>query len=137
MSYSRDINHSRRYGYQAEKTVDIDSIYLDQISKTITKQLTGVHPEGRPIIVPDETIKNVLYDLSMYYKTPDEIIVNSIDKIVDYVSYDYAQEQRYRSLNIWDATILGNSNPNGLSAHSTLKLNDKNRDRMKFFAMNY
>ena len=125
------------------------------IAKKITELLHGAHPEKRPIIVPNETITNVLSAIygnfrpatgdiySRYIITSEENHISPFRKIIDQTIATIVGDVRnyYDSLNynkgltIW-TTLLGDFNKHGLRSHEPIYTRQKRPDTMQF-NMNY
>ena len=95
------------------------------MSEVITKNLAGVHPENKNIIVPDATIKSVAD--SVYQNTfqsaqvMQEMVINYI---VDSIKTEYANEQRNNSYDPW---VQRYDQSTGLKQFGDVKLNNKSR----------
>lgn len=123
--------------------------------KRITELLQGVEPSNRPIIVPVETIVNVLYQCYMSNKprTGDiysryiqaenvferddltEIVNRAINIIVTHIQTDYGMRQCNNKLTVWNS-VLGDFNREGLRGHDIIKVRKRGPERMQFH-MNY
>jgi len=128
---------------------------LRTISKKVTELLNGVEPNGRPIIVTDEVIGNVMNDVYNYYvpavgdiysrynipngPNPENYAQSMIDQtielIVNYVKNQYEMSENNRKLTVW-TTVLGDFNAQGLRAHPEIKIRKRRPDPMQFH-MNY
>lgn len=129
---------------------------LDYLSETITEALQGVDPEGRDIIIPHQRICDVLTSIyergarpnvgdihSRYIIEPindrnDILEINNqtISIIVSYIKNEIEMTENNKKLNIFDATVLGDFNVNGLRAHPPIKIK-KRRVMPMAFQMNY
>ena len=126
------------------------------ISRKVTELLQGVDPKGRDIVIPNETISNVMSqiqlntipkntgDIYTRYIIPSGedtdpmwgyIINKTIEVIVNDVKVNLGMEECNRKLTIW-SSVLGNFNTHGLMPHSDIKLNDR-RFRSRQTNMNY
>jgi hypothetical protein len=113
---------------------------INKISQRISKLLLGVDPNGRKIVVPDQTIISVLNEVyssfrpqtgDMYTRmiipsseNPNYIqnmINQTIEIIVTDVRNNLGIEEANSKLNIWQ-TVLGDFNVNGLRGHDVIKL---------------
>lgn len=126
-----------------------DKNVLNYISKMVTLNLRGVDVKNRDIIVPDKTISNVLdsvynnytpsvgglYSQQSFHTKYEHIIANTINIIVDDVSYNIARDTCNSKLTIW-STLLGDFNDHKLRSHPPIKLRN-NRPKPMQFNMNY
>lgn len=123
--------------------------------KKITELLQGVGPEGRPIIVPIETIGSVLFqcyetntpqvgDIYSRYIIEDiesqrndvrVIVDRAINIIVSQIRTEYEMTANNRKLTIWNS-LYGDFNKQGLRAHPPIKIRKRRSERMQFH-MNY
>lgn len=75
---------------------------INYISNEITIRLTGVHPENKNIIVPDDTILSVMDSIySNTYKDVDKLTMTTISYIVEYISAEFETEKKNNELSIW------------------------------------
>ena len=113
---------------------------VNTISKKITQLLMGVHPENRPIIVPDKTIYHVMDNIYYSYRPPtgdiygrynvptgtttrsyvQDMIDQVIEVIVSDVKISYETDANNAKLSVW-TTVLGNFNDHGLRSHPIIK----------------
>lgn len=132
---------------------DINRLKIYQ--QKITDLLQGVSPDGRPIIVPLETIGNVLYqcfesnrpqvgDIYSRYIQEDiepnrddvrDIVDRTINIIVSQIRNEYEMRKNNNKLTIWNS-LYGDFNKEGLRAHPPIKIRKRRSDRMQF-NMNY
>ena len=128
---------------------------IKNMSLEITRLLTGVDKHNRPIIVPDETILNVLssvYDgfrpstgdiytrYSMVSPNEDGLAFNNLIKqaisiIVSDVRNNLGFDEVNKNLSIWN-TIFGDFNTHQLRSHPPIKLRER-RPQPMLFNMNY
>lgn len=128
---------------------------LENLSKIITSLLVGVHPEGRPIVVPLDKISAVLYsvyrfgtrpnigDIHSRYIVPQaqprcdarDINNQTINIITRAIKDEFETIAQNKTLTVW-TTVLGDFNEQGLRAYSTLKIRKKHPQYMAF-NMNY
>ena len=121
----------------------------------ITDLLQGVGPDGRPIIVPLETIGSVLFqcyetnnpkvgDIYSRYIQADiesrrndvrDIVDRTINIIVSQIRNEYEMAANNRKLTVWN-TLYGDFNKEGLRAHPPIKVRKRRSERMQFH-MNY
>ena len=107
---------------------------ISYISNEITNRLTGVHPQGKNIIVPTETILSVMD--SMYentYRDVDKLTMMTISYIVEYISNEYEIEMQNSKLNAWVMTYPPEY---GMQQVPQIKLREK-RPAPMIFNMNY
>jgi len=117
----------------------------------ITHLLKGVHPEGRPIVVPEDTIQHVLFKCyeahrpsvgdmySRYVQMREQddmtkIVNETIHLIVSQIKTEYATVEQNKKLTIW-TSLYGDFNAHGLRSHPPIKIRQNGR-RMQFH-MNY
>jgi myosin-crossreactive antigen len=155
-----NVNYMRHVGY-TENNECIQKLYdpstIRTISCKITDYLEGVDKCGRPIVVPDKTICNVIDDIyqnftpafgDIYtrYSIPklqptnyvQDIIDQTIEVIVSDVKANLGMEQCNASLNVWDATLLGDFNKHGLRQYAPIKtLNKRTNGRGHVSFMSY
>lgn len=125
------------------------------ISNQITNLLMGVHPENRPIIVPDQTIYNVMDSVYNTYRPPtgdiygrynipsgtttESYVQDMIDQVIEIIVADvrnnYEIAENNAKLSAW-TTVMGSFNDHGLRAHPEIKVRLKAPQRM-MFNMNY
>jgi len=125
------------------------------ISKKVTELLMGVHPENRPIIVPDSTIYNVLDSIYQNYRPPtgdiygrynipsgtttESYVQDMIDQVIEVIVSDvrnnYETTENNSKLSIW-TTVLGEFNDNQLRSVPPIKTRLKRPAPMQF-NMNY
>jgi hypothetical protein len=156
-----EINDSftRFSGYQETsellKTKFFNINTINVISKKITQLLQGVDPRNRPIIVPNESIKNIMDsvyinfrpqtgDIYTRYIIPnglnsDDYINDMIDQTVEIiyseVKNNIEMEQNNKKLSVW-TTVLGDFNENGLRSFPPIKVLNKHPAYCQF-NMNY
>lgn len=133
------------------------------ISKRITEHLNGVDEQGRNIIVPNDTIKNVMSSIYQNYvpqvgdiftrlNIPNGVYVGGsthqtarndydymihqvISLIVTDVKNNIEVDRQNKKLTIW-TTVLGESNAHGLRSHAPIKIRERKIPSM-LFNMNY
>lgn len=116
--------------------------------RKITELLQGVREDGRPILVPLDTIGNVLFQCyqtnqtttaSIYskYIQPQQrnditmIVDRAINIIVTQIRNEYEMAENNRKLTIWDS-VLGDFNKHGLRAHPPIKIRKGGPERFQF-----
>lgn len=126
---------------------------VSNISSRITNLLKGVDCSGRDIVVPNNTIINVMNsvytnavpeigDIYSRYNIPiyhSDRIQRMVEKVINIITTDVKinmkMEDNNSKLNIW-TTVLGNFNEHGLRSHPPIKLRN-NRPQQMAFNMNY
>ena len=95
------------------------------MSKMITSLLKGVHPEGKNIIVPTETIQSVadsvFQNTGQSAQVMQEMVINYI---VESIKTEYANEQKNNAYSPW---VQRYDQETGLKQFSDVKLNNKMR----------
>jgi len=153
-----DDNYMKFVGY-TESNENIQRYFsrsnIKWISKEVTRLLRGTDPQGRDIVVPDDTIGNVLSSVYESYRPPtvdiysrytipsginqDDYVRNMINRtleiIVNDVQNNIGMEEANKKLSIW-TTLLGNFNEHQIRSHPILKMRHKRPDPMQF-NMNY
>jgi hypothetical protein len=107
---------------------------LDWISNQITRRLKGVHPEGKNILVPDESILSVL-DTYWNHATlydPELIMQQTVTFIVETIKNDFQNERQNASLSIWNSIFTPDL---GMRQHGPIKLNERKRNA--YWSWNY
>jgi hypothetical protein len=122
-------------------------IYQNKISDL----LEGVHPEGKKIVVPIQSISHVLwqcyenrtqqlgdmyskYHISGIQKNRDDtrdIVDRAINIIVSQIRDEYEREECNKKLTIW-TTLYGDFNKHGLRAHPPIKVRKNTSERFQF-----
>lgn len=96
------------------------------MSTEITRKLTGVHPEGKNIVVPDEMIRSVadsMYENNrMDIKALQEMTINYI---VNTIRTEYDVINNNNKLSIW---VTKYDIDSGLQRTNGIKLNRKQRN---------
>jgi len=119
--------------YFAEKTTNM-------ISEKVTRALIGVHPEGKQIVVPRETILQV--QRSIYDNQRDNVWI-MVDMVIETIyrriKDEFEINEQNEKLNIWinkrDETVYG-MNPNtAIRSYAPIKLREKTTQ--KSFMYNY
>lgn len=159
-SSSYSTNASSQYvGWDVSVNPSFETLFnkenIREYQQRITALLQGVEPTGRPILVPTDTIVNVLYQCyktnrpqvgdiysryiqAEYVFTRDDLtnIVNrAINIIVSQIKNEYAMIACNKKLTIW-TTVLGDFNKEGLRSHDIIKIRRKRPEPMQF-NMNY
>jgi hypothetical protein len=124
-----DINNNYRY-HQYEGRDRYNTLFstpsLNTISNEITKRLTGVHPEGKNIILPNETILSVME--AVHTKTTnaslDVMMEMVINYVVNQVKTEYETTEKNNKLSVWTTNYTLDT---GMQRFSDVKLNRKTR----------
>ena len=123
------INHNYRYaaGYNAgqEYLAFNSDKSVALMSTMITHMLKGVHPEGKNIIVPEQTIRSVAD--SVFQNSParsDVMQQMVISYIVDAIKIDYENTEKNNAYNPW---VQRYDEETGLQRFNDVKLNKKQR----------
>jgi hypothetical protein len=155
--YMIDQNYTRYVGWE-EDCGSIKEYYspytVKLISKKVSELLQGVDPRNRKIVVPDQTIINVMNgieysyrpetgDIYSRYNVPksgpiddiQEMINQSIELIVSDVRNNLEMDQNNQKLTAW-TTILGDFNEQGLRSYPPIKIRNKHPNHFQF-NMNY
>lgn len=124
---------------------------VGMVSKRITHFLKGIDQLGRDIVVPDETILNVMDQVLLNFrpevgdiftrhhiinKRQFETFNNLINEVVEIIVSQIKNEEMTlkcnRQLSVWN-TIYGEHNAHGLRQHAPIKINRKRPQSMAFF----
>lgn len=95
------------------------------MSKLITNGLKGVHPEGKNIIVPEDTIRSVadsIYETSV--QSADVMQKMVINYIIGTIKNEYQTIENNNKLHIW---VTKYDVESGLQQFNGIKLNNKQR----------
>jgi hypothetical protein len=141
-----DTNFIKHVGYQENN--DCIRQYFSQetvntISLKVTELTRGVDPQNRVIIVPKESICNVMSQVYSGFRPPtagiysrytiptgepDNYMQMMIDQVIEVIVSDIrnnlGMEECNRSLSVW-TTVLGDFNTHGLSGHDQIKVRNK------------
>ncbi len=134
----------------------IDQFFSKQTVNTISRKLTellqGVDPHNRPILIPDNTITNVMDAIYASYRprtgdiygrynvpsgdTTDSYIADMIDQVIEVIYSDVkvnletiAQNEK---LSIW-TTVLGDFNDHQIRSYAPIKTRVRRPNPMSFF----
>ena len=127
---------------------------LNYISNKLKVLLKCLRKDGRPYVVADEVIANVMSTAYATYRPqlgdgyfmltqPQEHPRNDpktltdivIEIIYDYIVNEEQMKQNNEKLTIW-TTVYGDFNEHGLRQHPVIKVNDRNINKVRF-NMNY
>jgi hypothetical protein len=146
-----DLNTRRYVGWDANSLgygMLMSDITVELVSKKCTELLAGVHPEGRPIVFPKQSIINVLDsvyqshtprvgDIHSRYIQADttqrndvaEMINRAIKIITSQVRNEYEVAEQNSKLTIW-TTVYGDFNEHGLRSHPQItQINNRGPNR--------
>jgi hypothetical protein len=136
---NRNVNVSYRYSaFTAAKDPLYTSLYCDSsiswMSNQITARLKGVHPEGKDIVVPAETILSVADSYAHNGKYTDLELIKQqvVMMIVEHVINDFESTKVNNNLSVWNSIFTDDK---GLTRKNDIKLN--NRRRTPFYSWNY
>ena len=126
-------NYKFRYalytpGQRYEDLLSPESINL--MSSQITKQLKGVHPDNKNIVVPNSTIYS--FADSMFENNPMDTYVLRrmiVSHIVNSIKNEFEQIQNNNKLSLW---ITKYDVDSGLKRTNSIKLNQKQRSSYSF-----
>jgi hypothetical protein len=93
------------------------------IRDEITNRLTGVHPEGKNIIVPDDTIVSVMdsiYDKNFH--DVDKLTMMTIQFITDHIRNEFQVELQNSRLSAWIQYYPSDS---GIRQYPPIKLRER------------
>lgn len=99
---------------------------IRMISDKITELLQGVHPEGKSIKVPYETIRHVISSRFKLFQSFDISKINdeTVSFIVGYISSEFQSIKTNQNYSAW-TTLLGSQNDHGLMPVPQLKLKER------------
>jgi len=155
--YMIDQNYNRYIGWNSEAEDCIQDFYSSDtvklISTKVSELLRGVDPQNRKIVVPNQTIINVMDGIQTSYRpqtgdiygrynvpnTPIDNIKEMIDQTIELITTDVRNnleiDENNRKLTVW-TTVLGDFNEHGLKQHPPIKIRNKRPTPMQF-NMNY
>lgn len=151
--YNRYVGYSDPYDFSnqlfSQRTINV-------ISRQVTYLTRGLHPSGRPMVVPDERIADVLNNIYQGY-TPStgdifsryiiptgsnstggmfqSLIDQTIEVIVSNLYNEFDTIAKNNKLTAW-ATVLGDFSENGIRAYAPIKTRNRRPQPMQF-NMNY
>lgn len=161
-----DANYNRFAGwtqtlYGADQQGGYNLFFSMQTVNTIQSKvkdlLQGVEPSGRPILVTPEVIRGVMDNVYNTRTTSNvgdiyaryningleeernpvqEMIDRTIEIIYSNIKTEYEMIECNNSMSAWNA-LYGDFNPEGLRAHSKIKLKEKKIPSMQFNNMRY
>ena len=118
VGYNGAINGQRYPSLMSQPSVNYMSV-------EITKKLVGVHPEGKNIIMPDETIRSVAESMfEANYMPVDVLQEMTVNFIANSVRSEFQTIQKNNELSVW---ITNYDVGSGMKKFSDIKLNKKSR----------
>lgn len=148
-----------RYVGWKESEQEFDKLFfsmdtLNKISDRLKDLLKCLRKDGRPIVVSDKVISHMmsevfrknrpqLGDMYTMFIIPPETLRNDLETMSDMVvemifntvKTEYEMEQNNKGLTIW-TSVLGDFNKHGLRQYTSIKINEKNINKVRF-NMNY
>ena len=101
------------------------------ISDMVTKGLVGVHPEGKNIIVPDNTIRSVCDTIfEGTTANPDVMQKMVISFIINSITTEYETMIKNNKLSIW---VTNYTPDTGMQKFDGIKLNKKQRSHSGYW----
>lgn len=153
-----DQNYYRYVGW--EVTADcFDSEFFSKrtvnaISQRLSSLLKCLRKDGRPIVVSDNVICNVMSSAYLTYRPqlgngyfmltqPQDEPRNDMKMLTDivteiiyeYIKTEYEMDENNKKLTIW-TTVLGDFNEHGLRSYAPIKVRENNLNKVRF-NMNY
>ena len=146
-----DTNNMRYVGWDSNGLgygILMSDITVSLVSQKCTELLAGVHPEGRPIVFPKQSIVNVLdgvyqshtprvgdiYSRDIQAETTQrndvvEMINRAIKIITSQVRNEYEIAEQNSKLSVW-TTVYGDFNEHGLRQHAPItQINNRGPSR--------
>ena len=128
------INKNYRYlFFQSMDTYDyfMSKPSVDLMSGEITRKLEGVNPDGKNIIVPDDTILSVADSMYESYKMDIKVLQEmTINYIVSSIKTEYQITENNNKLSIW---VTKYDIDSGLQRINGIKLNNKRRNNYSYW----
>ena len=129
--YPQNANY-RYFGYQGGDRYA--TLFSDKSIKwmqsMITKFLTGVHPEGKQIVVPEDTIRSVADSVfQTSFANADQMQKQVVSFIVAQIKEEYDTIQKNNNLNIW---VTKYDIDSGMKQFDDVKLNNKQRSHYSY-----
>jgi len=119
----RYVLYNRDAGERYPKLMSPDS--LNWMSTQITKKLTGVHPDGKNIIVPQHTIKAVADSMFEANAMAVDVLQEmTINYIVSQIKTEFETIQQNNKLSIW---VQKYDTSSGMQRFNGIKLNNKSK----------
>jgi hypothetical protein len=149
-------NFTRYPGYQDTSVALQKNFFnintVNTISNKLTELLMGVDPMNRRIIIPNDSIKNIMDSVYLNFRpetgdiftryimptglNSDDYVQSMIDQtieiIYDQVKNNLEMDQHNKSLSVW-TTVLGDFNDRGLRSFPPIKILNKHPAYMQFF----
>lgn len=141
-------------GWSGTQSINYEYLFSNEmlsfLQSKITELLQGVDDANRPIIVPIENIRSVLYQCydsfvpnagdiySRYIIDKDQprndirdIVDRAVNIIVTQIRNEIETIRNNRRLSIW-STLYGDFNKQGLRQHSVIKVRKRGPERFQF-----
>lgn len=150
-SFLRNVGYAE-YNDYAKRLFSDETINI--ISKKVTELTKGVHPSGRPIVVPNDKIAYVIDTIYQDYRPPTQdiygrynipltesgsyynsIVNQTIELITSDIRNTIETDIKNSKLSVW-TTILGDFNAEGLRAYPPIKTRER-KWQSAFFFENY
>ncbi len=154
---NNDMSYQSYVGWEntSNQSLPLEYLYsienLSQLQTIIKESLQGVHPEGKNIIVPLETIASVISnifqnvnrtqigDIYTVFTIPQETPRNdvhtineqTVQAIVSMLRNQFEIEENNKKLTVWN-TMYGDFNKEGLRSHPPIKLRNRHPQYMAF-----
>ncbi len=129
-SYDGQYPYNRNYRYFGYSGGDrynelFSKSSIQFMSKMITNKLNGIHPQGKKIIVPDETIISVADSVfTTAFANADQMQKMIVNFIVNKIKVEYDTLNYNNSLSVW---VLKYDEDSGMKKFDGIKLNNKRR----------
>ena len=151
-------NYKRYVGWSVSEQ-DFDKEFFSNntvvyVSEKLYSLLKCLRKDKRPIKVSDRTITSIMDDIYTTYRPqlgnmytmltippaePRDDMKTLRDMVIEVIftqiKTEYEIEENNRGLSVW-TTVLGDFNKHGLRQYSTIKINEKNINKVRF-NMNY
>jgi hypothetical protein len=127
---TNDVNRWMRYSaFTSVNQEDYKNLFskpsVDWISMQISLRLQGVHPEGKMIVVPEETILTVADSFfNSSYLNIEQLREQVVMYIVEQIRLDFQLTAQNDKLSAW-VTVMGMDTGLSRYSRSEIKLNEK------------
>ena len=109
--------------------------HVKMCSEKVTQLLTGVHPDGLIIVVPDHTIRSVMYNIYNNNRwSVKDMTDQVIETIYNQIKNEYDTIKVNNKLNKWDIYFDGTK---GIRQHPPIKLRERRVAPMQFIEGRY
>ena len=124
----------RYFGYRGNDRYH--ALFADRsiqfMSEMITKGLQGVHPEGKPIIVPAQTIKSVADSVfNSSFSNANQMQQMTVNFIINHIKNEFETIEKNNKLSIW-VTNYGIESGMSRLPNFQIKLNEKSRSHFSY-----